>query len=370
MSAATASEQSEPPEVGISDARRVSRTFGLVVVLTAVVTSVASFLILTGQTAIEPTPAVVRAAGIGNGLIVLLLIGIVAYEASGLWVARRRGRAAARLHIRIVLLFSFIAALPAILMVIIASVTLNKGLDRWFSARTEAIIDTSRAVAQAYVAEHSRMLGLDLLAIAGEFNRVTPDIDADQSAIASYLTNQARLRGLSTVQLIRKDRSLIVQGETTSNIPAPPAPEEIFAKLDSGEPALIAPGTTNLVGGVIKLTGFDDLYLYLARPIDPRVTRNLRLTEENAAEYRRLQENRSESRSPSASSSPVWRWSFSSRRFGSVELCEQHRLADPEVDWRRQGDRRRQSRCPRARPRLHRRPRALGDELQHDDEPG
>jgi two-component system nitrogen regulation sensor histidine kinase NtrY len=292
MSVATAGEQSEPPEIGISDARRVSRTFGLVVVLTAVVTSVASFLILTGQTAIEPTPAVVRAAGIVNGLIVLLLIGIVAYEASGLWVARRSGRAAARLHIRIVLLFSFIAALPAILMVIIASVTLNKGLDRWFSARTEAIIETSRAVAQAYVAEHSRMLGLDLLAIAGEFNRVTPDINANKSAIASYLTNQARLRGLSTVQLIRHDRSVIVQGETTSNLPAPPAPEEIFAKLDSGEPALIAPGTTNLVGGVIKLTGFDDLYLYLTRPIDPRVIRNLRLTEENAAEYQRLQENR------------------------------------------------------------------------------
>ena len=292
MSVATAGEGSDRAEIGVSDTRRVSRAFGLVVVLTAVLTSVASFLILTGQTAIEPTPAVVRAAVIGNGLIVLLLIGIVAYEASGLWVARRRGRAAARLHIRIVLLFSFIAALPAILMVIIASVTLNKGLDRWFSARTEAIIDTSRAVAQAYVTEHSRMLGIDLLAIAGEFNRVTPNIDANETAIASYLTNQARLRGLSTVQLIRKDRSVIVQGETTSNLPAPPAPAEIFAKLDSGEPALIAPGTTNLVGGVIKLTGFENVYLFLARPIDPKVIRNLRLTEENAAEYQRLQENR------------------------------------------------------------------------------
>ena len=113
-------------------------------------------------------------------------------------------------------------------MVIIASVTLNKGLDRWFSVRTEAIIDTSRAVAQAYVNEHSRMLALDLLAIAGEFNRVTPDIAANSSAIASYLTNQAKLRGLSTIQLIRRDRSLIVQGETTSNLDAPPAPAKIF----------------------------------------------------------------------------------------------------------------------------------------------
>ena len=87
MSVATAGEGSDRAEIGVSDTRRVSRAFGLVVVLTAVLTSVASFLILTGQTAIEPTPAVVRAAVIVNGLIVLLLIGIVAYEA--LWSVGR-----------------------------------------------------------------------------------------------------------------------------------------------------------------------------------------------------------------------------------------------------------------------------------------
>ena len=282
----------DPADGTVAERRRVSRTFGLVIVLTAVFVSIGSFLILTGQTPAEPTPLVVRTAGIVNGLIVLLLIGIIAYEATGIWIARRRGRAAARLHVRIVLLFSFIAALPAILMMVIASITLNQGLDRWFGGRTEAIIETSQAVAQAYVQEHSRMLGLDLLAIAGEFNRVTPDIAANSNAISSYLSNQAQLRGLSTIQLIRRDRSVIVEGKTSSNLNAPPAPEEIFSELNSGKPALIAPGTTNLVGGVIKLTGFDNVYLYLARPIDPRVTRNLRLTEENAAEYQQLQANK------------------------------------------------------------------------------
>ncbi len=287
-----AASASKSDRTGVIDARRVSRAFGYVVVVLAVVTSIVSFLILTGQTAIEPTSLVVRTAGIVNGLIVLLLIGIIAYEAAGLWIARRHGRAAARLHVRIVLFFSFIAALPAILMMVIASVTLNKGLEHWFGGRTETIIETSRAVAQAYVQEHSRMLALDLLAIAGEFNRVTPDIQANSAAISGYLTNQAQLRGLSTIQLIRRDRSVILQGQTSSNLPAPPAPSEIFDQLDSGQPALIAPGTTNLVGGVIKLTGFDDVYLYLARPIDPRVTKNLRLTEENATEYEQLQANK------------------------------------------------------------------------------
>lgn len=293
MTVAAASDPRPPRrDVAIGDGRRLSRTLGLFVVVSAVVASVGSFLILTGQTAIRPTSGVVRAAGIVNGLIFLILLGIVAYEAAGLWLARRRGRAAARLHIRIVLLFSIIAALPAVLMIVIASVTLNEGLDRWFSTRAQAIVNTSRAVAQAYVAEHSRMLATDLLAIANEFNRVTPDIAENQTAIASYLTNQARLRGLSMLQLIHRDRSVIVEADTDSNLPVPPAPEEIFASLDSGEPALISPGTTNLVGGVIKLVRFDDVYLYLARPIDPKVIQNLRLTEENAAEYQQLQENR------------------------------------------------------------------------------
>ena len=120
----------------------------------------------------------------------------------------------------------------------------------------------------------------------------TPDIDANASAIAAYLSNQARLRGLSTIQLIRRDRSVIVEGETSSNLECRRRRKTSSAKLDAGQPALIAPGTTNLVGGVIKLADFDDVYLYLARPIDPRVTRYLRLTEENAAEYEQLQANR------------------------------------------------------------------------------
>jgi len=274
------------------DRTRIPRYVGLLVVVVAVITSLTSFLVLTGQTSVEPTPTVVRTAGFINGAIVLLLAAIVAYEASGLWIARRRGRAAARLHVRIVLLFSFISALPAVLMAIIASITLDKGLDRWFAERTEAIINTSRSVSQAYVQEHSRALAQDLVALAGEFNRVSPDLEANATAIASYLTNQARLRGLSTIQLMRRDRSVIVEGKTKTNLKVPPPPESVFVGLEDGAPALIAPGVTNLVGGVIKLTGFEDVYLYLARPIDARVTRYLRLTEENAEEYEELQANR------------------------------------------------------------------------------
>jgi two-component system nitrogen regulation sensor histidine kinase NtrY len=130
------------------------------------------------------------------------------------------------------------------------------------------------------------------VAIAGEFNRVAPDIERNKGPIAAYLTNQANARALSAIELIRRDNSVIVAGETSTNLEVPPPPEKVFEEAEGGKPSLIAPGTTNLVGGVIKLLGFDNVYLYLARPIDPRVTRYLRLTAENAAEYEQLQANR------------------------------------------------------------------------------
>ena len=80
-----------------------------------------------------------------------LLVGIIGREVWQVVQARRRGRAAARLHVQIVGLFSIIAAAPAILLAVVASVTLDRGLDRFFSIRTRAVIENSLIVAQAYL---------------------------------------------------------------------------------------------------------------------------------------------------------------------------------------------------------------------------
>lgn len=274
-----------------SDRQRIIRIVGLVLVLLALGAAFGSFLVLTGQTTIEPTPALVRRALIGNGAIVLLLVAIVAWEVAGLVRARHQGRAAAKLHVRIVLLFGLVAALPAIITAVGASFTLDRGLDRWFADRTRAIIETSRNVARAYVEEHSRGLAVELLAIGNEFNRVAPDLVRNETAIEAYLSNQAKLRRLSAIQLLRGDGTILLEGQGTAEEPPPP-PAEALRDAQPNEPALIAPGRTNLVGGLLKLASFEDAFLYLVRPIDPEVTRYVRLTEENAEAYRILEENR------------------------------------------------------------------------------
>ena len=81
-------------------------------------------------------------------------------------MARRIGKAASRLHVRIVAMFVLVAAIPAIMVAVVASVTLNIGLDRWFEIRTKTIINSSLSIADAYVQENARNLQGTTLSMA------------------------------------------------------------------------------------------------------------------------------------------------------------------------------------------------------------
>ncbi len=133
----------------------ISRFFAPIAVVLALISALITFLVLTGLTPIPPTHNVVVGVLLGNAAMVALLALIVAWEIWGLFRARRRGRAAARLHVRIVVLFGIVAVVPAILVAVIASITLDRGLDRWFSARTRAIIGDAVVIAQSLCARAS-----------------------------------------------------------------------------------------------------------------------------------------------------------------------------------------------------------------------
>jgi two-component system nitrogen regulation sensor histidine kinase NtrY len=151
---------------GRPDGRRLLALPGVVAVLLALVSAVGSFVILVGLTPIQPTSSVTLALIIFNAGFILLLIGLIIREIHRILTARRHGRAAARLHVRIVTLFSVAAGVPAIMVAIAAALTLNIGLDRWFSIRTKDIVSSSLSIAQAYVLENARNLQGTTLSMA------------------------------------------------------------------------------------------------------------------------------------------------------------------------------------------------------------
>ncbi len=191
----------------------MSRFFAPIAVVLALVSALITFLVLTGLTPIPPTHNVVVGVLLGNAAMVALLALIVAWEIWGLFRARRRGRAAARLHVRIVVLFGIIAVVPAILVAVIASITLDRGLDRWFSLRTRTIIGDAVVIAQTYVREHAFGIRADVVALADDLSRIQNIFQENRERFRQILTAQAQVRGLPAVMLIGPDLNVIERAQ-------------------------------------------------------------------------------------------------------------------------------------------------------------
>jgi two-component system nitrogen regulation sensor histidine kinase NtrY len=207
MSAAEASAQSLEPPITEPANKPWHRLLAPFAVALALFSAFLTFVVLTGLTPIAPTHNVVITFLLINGATILILLAIIAREVWQVVQARRRGRAAARLHVQIVSLFSVIAVLPAVLVSIVANVTLDRGLDRLFSVRTRAVIENSLIVANAYVYEHAQLIRGDILGMSGDIARARPLYDQDRQTFRNLLTSSAASRNLPGAMIIDKDHT-------------------------------------------------------------------------------------------------------------------------------------------------------------------
>src|SRR5258708_26737354 len=146
MTSAETSAPSLDPSFAEPKGRSLWRFLAPFAVGLALLSTLLTFVVLTGLTHIEPTRTVVFSFLLINGATILLLVGIIIREVWLVMQARRRGRAAARLHIQIVSLFSVIAVVPAVLVAIVANLTTERGLDRLFSRRIPVGVQNSPTI--------------------------------------------------------------------------------------------------------------------------------------------------------------------------------------------------------------------------------
>src|SRR5215468_1644564 len=180
----------------------------------ALLSAFLTFVVLTGLTPIEPTRDVVRSFLLINAATTLLLVGIIVREVWQMVQARRRGRAAARLHVQIVGLFSIIAVLPAVLVAVVANVTIERGLDRLFSGPTKEVIQNSLTIARAYMQDHAQLIRGDILGMANDIAHARPLYDQDRQSFRELLTNSASSRNLPGAMIIDKNTNILESADT------------------------------------------------------------------------------------------------------------------------------------------------------------
>jgi two-component system nitrogen regulation sensor histidine kinase NtrY len=256
----------------------------------ALLSAFLTFVVLTGLTPIEPTRGVVVSFLLINAATILLLVGIIVREVWQLVQARRRGRAAARLHVQIVSLFSVIAVLPAVLVSIVANVTIDRGLDRLFSGTTKAAIENSLIVASAYLNENAQLIRGDILGMANDIANARPLFDQDRRSFREMLTASAASRNLPGAMLIDKDTNVLETAQTGIQQDFSKPPAEFLKDFNETEPEVVV--EANYVAACIRLRAFNDTFLYVARLLDPRVVAQMRQTQASVADYAQIESRR------------------------------------------------------------------------------
>lgn len=261
---------------------------GISAVMVALISGIATSLILTGMTRIRPTDSVFLTVIFVNMLMVLPLIAVIAWQIWRLWHERRHQAAGSRLHIRIVGLFSVIALLPSILLAAFAAVSLNRALDQVFSKQIRNIVTNSQQVANAYVEEHAKIMRGDVVAMARDLDEAAGLVRSDPPRFKALFTAQAGLRDLAMAYLIEGDGKVMLSPDKANPGPFLNPPSSALVEAMSGQPVLIEPGQSSRVGAIQKLRNFEDTYLFVTRAIDPNVQRQLQLTEDGVKRYSEL----------------------------------------------------------------------------------
>lgn len=266
---------------------------GLSVVVLSLVSALATYFILTGLTPIAPRGEVVFVVLFLNVVLILTMIAMLAWQMAGLGRAWREKQPGARLHIRIVALFSLIAALPALVLAVAATVTFSRSLDGWFSSRTRAIITSSREVATSYLDEHGQVIRTDIVNMARDLDRAAEAIGDDQRQLKQQVMVQAGLRDLPMAYLIDADGRPFVEATASDKYKYEQPPIGALRMAAEGQVPLLMPTRQRFeVAAVARLEKFPGKFLYVARPVSPKVIRYLQRTARNVDEFNRLRKAR------------------------------------------------------------------------------
>jgi two-component system nitrogen regulation sensor histidine kinase NtrY len=287
-----------PPRGGSLSALRTVSLPSLLacgVALLAIASCGITYAIVTGGTTYRPTQGLIVGLLLVNLVLVLTLGALIAWRLTRLWAERRSG-AGARLHVRLVAMFSAIAVVPAIFVAIFAVLTLNLGIEQWFAPRVQSAVDNSIAIAQRYEAEHEKSITADALAIANGIQQDPQLFDADKKVqpdvLFTKLGEMTKDRGLQAAYIYDSHRTLLGSTKERGIADTKPPSESDIAQAMGGTIVIDANSNLGVVRALIRMQALNDAYLLVLRKVDPAVFAYYQKAAAAGTEYRRMNRNR------------------------------------------------------------------------------
>lgn len=229
-------------------------------------------------------------------LVYALVVSTLVLGSVARLVAARRARSAgSRLHLRLTGVFALLALIPTVSVAVFAGLTINIGLEGWFSDRVRQVVGASLSAAQAYEAEQQSDLAEDAAALAQYLDRARASTffmnEAELRTVLAQGQSQIQ-RGLREAYVIDGTGEIRTRGERSYLFDFErPSADQISEASDNGL-IVIEDWDNNEFRGLVRLDSFVDRFLYVSREVDGEILSLLDETQETVRLYQQLENER------------------------------------------------------------------------------
>jgi two-component system, NtrC family, nitrogen regulation sensor histidine kinase NtrY len=267
----------------------------IAIVLVLLLVLAGSYLIVTrtGSPESPLSPELIAGLVVANLVPAMALMVMVARRLAIRRAVRSDIGGKGRLHVRLVALFSIIASVPTLLVVIFASLLFQSGVKFWFSDQAQTVLTSAENVSQIYEREHRERVMLDVrtmgLDVVDRINRY--GITSQQ--FRDDFLYQTAARQLTETAILRVDPRGQVRSQIEVNFDNRPLTRrftsEILRAMRAGD--IRTSSTPNRVEAVVRLDPQAMIYFYGARLVNAQAIGQIQEAQNAASAYKSTLEN-------------------------------------------------------------------------------
>jgi two-component system nitrogen regulation sensor histidine kinase NtrY len=204
--------------------------------------------------------------------------------------AEAGGLGSGRLHVRLVGLFSVIAAVPTVLVAIFASLLFQSGLEFWFSDRARGMLENTVEVARGTFNREVERVSNETVTMSGDLSGYLKLVTIDDPRFIEGFGRQVLNRNLSEAIIINVGPDNVPRSLALVNPYDRPLEKVITsAKIAQlGDAQSVPVNSSDRVGALTRLDYGPNTYLYAARVFEPQFRRQIQQANEVLQDYQVL----------------------------------------------------------------------------------
>ena len=219
-------------------------------------------------------------------LVVLGLAAVVGWRVHSLF-GPRTFDAGVRLHRRFVTLFAIAAVAPAVIVALFFGLLVTRGMESWFSSRVQSAVEGGALFGKTIVNQQSELMSTQVGALARSLNRPVASQVLSRSPVTySILLDQALGRDFAAVYVVDNEGRVLARAEAPGAPDFLTPPPATFQAASSAGDVRARFDKDNVMRAVYRLSGYDNAFLYVAKPLEAGLWAQLRSSEQSVVDYR------------------------------------------------------------------------------------